>query len=69
MKTKQWIRDYAGRVLGSVETESSGNKIIRDQYGRVLGKYDKRADVTRDLYGRVVAKGDQSAMLITRPRR
>lgn len=69
MKTKQWIRDYAGRVLGSVETESSGNRIIRDQYGKVLGRYDKRADVTRDLYGRVVAKGDQSAMLITRPRR
>lgn len=68
MKTKQIIRDYAGRVLGSVETESNGNKIIRDFYGRILGRYDKRADVTRDLYGRVVAKGDQSSMLISNPR-
>lgn len=69
MKTKQIIRDYAGRILGSVETESNGNKIIRDFYGKVLGRYDKRADVTRDFYGRVVAKGDHSSMLITRPKR
>lgn len=69
MKTKQIIRDYAGRILGSVETESNGNKIIRDFYGKVLGRYDKRADVTRDFYGRVVAKGDHSSMLITKPKR
>lgn len=69
MKTKQWIRDYAGRVLGSVETDNVGNKIVRDLYGKVLGKYDKRADLTRDLYGHVVAKGDHSSMLITRPKR
>lgn len=69
MKTKQWIRDYAGRVIGSVETDSLGNKIVRDLYGKILGKYDKRADVTRDLYGRILAKGDHSSMLISRPRR
>lgn len=69
MKTKQLIRDYAGRVLGSVETDNVGNKLVRDLYGKVLGKYDKRADVTRDLYGRVVAKGDHSSMLIARPQR
>ena len=65
MKTKQLIRDFAGRILGSVETEVNGNKIVRDFYGRLLGKYDKRADVTRDKYGRIVARGDQCGILIS----
>ncbi len=64
MKSRQQVRDYCGRILGSIETESNGDKLIRDFYGRVLGRYDKRADLTRDKYGRVVARGDQSAMLI-----
>lgn len=64
MRTTQQIRDFAGRILGSIETESNGDKIVRDFYGRILGRYNKRADVTRDKYGRIVARGDQCSMLI-----
>jgi len=64
MKNKQLIRDYAGRILGSIETDHLGNKVVRDFYGRITGRYIKSADLTRDQYGRVVARGDQCSMLI-----
>ena len=61
---KEVVRDFHGRILGTITTDATGNKIVRDFYGRVLGKYDKVNNVTRDFYGRVVAKGDRSAGLI-----
>ena len=64
MNDKEIIRDFHGRVLGTITTDNSGNKVVRDFYGRILGKYDKRANVTRDFYGRIVAKGDRTAALI-----
>lgn len=58
MATKEPIKDWQGKILGFIETESNGNKVLRDFYGRILGKYDKSLDVTRDFYGRQVGKGD-----------
>ena len=58
MATKEPIKDWQGKFLGFMETESNGNKVLRDFYGRILGKYDKSLDVTRDFYGRQVGKGD-----------
>lgn len=55
---KETLRDWTGKIIGFVETDSSGNKVLRDFYGRILGKYDKPMNVTRDFYGRVVGKGD-----------
>ena len=64
MNEREVIRDFHGRVLGTITTDSIGNKVVRDFYGKILGKYDKKANVTRDFYGRVVAKGDRSSGLI-----
>ena len=61
---KQVIREFGGKIIGYIETDKSGDKVIRDFYGRILGRYDKRQNVTRDFYGRIVANGDQSALLI-----
>ena len=58
MATKEPIKDWQGKILGFMETESNGNKVLRDFYGRILGKYDQSLDVTRDFYGRQVGKGD-----------
>lgn len=60
----QTVRDFSGRILGYIETDNQGNKIIRDFYRVILGKYDKKNNVTRDFYGRVVARGDASASFI-----
>lgn len=67
MIKKEKIRDWTGKIIGFVETDSvTGNKVIRDFYGRIVGKYDKRADVTRDFYGNKVARGDQLLMMLNR---
>lgn len=65
MRDKQPIREWNGKIIGWVEIDSiTGDKIIRDFYGRILGKYDKKFNVTRDFYGRVLYKGDQSGLLL-----
>lgn len=64
MNDKEVIRDFYGRILGTITTDKSGNKIVRDFYGKILGKYDKKSNLTRDFYGRIVAKGDRSSALI-----
>mgnify|MGYP006864405277 CR=1 FL=1 len=64
MSDREVVRDFYGRILGTITTDSTGNKTVRDFYGRILGKYDKKQNVTRDFYGRIVAKGDRSSALI-----
>ncbi len=66
MNNMQIIRNAAGRVILKIETEPNGNKIVRDFYGRVVGRYDKKNDVTRDFYGRIVARGDNCGMFATK---
>lgn len=61
---KEFIRDFYGRIIGSIETDTNGNKVARDFYGRRLGTYDKKSNMTRDFYGRIITKGDQTSGLI-----
>ena len=58
------IKDWTGKILGFVETDSAGNKILRNFQLQILGKYDKNRDITQDFYGRQVAKGDCLMMLL-----
>lgn len=60
---EQIIREFNGRIIGFIQEDEKGNKIVRDFHRRVLGRYDKVSNTTRDFYGRVIAKGDSSAML------
>lgn len=61
---KEPIKDWRGKVIGFVETDSVGNKILRDYQGHILGKYNKQLDKTQDFHGRQVAKGDCIMMLL-----
>lgn len=63
---RQIIKDWRGKILGYVDTDRNGNKIVRNFYRKVLGKYDKRTNTTRDFYGKLVAKGDQCSLLLSR---
>ena len=69
MSNKQIVRAFNGKIIGSIETDNRGNKIVRDFYGKILGRYIKDSDVTRDFYGKIIAKGDQSAMLLSMARK
>lgn len=64
MRKIQTIRDFYNRIIGYIETDDKGNKIAKDFYRRVVGKYDAKQDVTRDFYNRIIAKGDITASLI-----
>ena len=66
MITRERVQDWTGKLIGFIDTDSvTGNKTIRDFYGKIKGKYNKRLNITQDFYGRTVAKGDQSAMMLT----
>ena len=64
MTEREVIKDFHGRILGTITTDDKGNKVVRAFYGRIKGKYDKKSNVTRDFYGRIVAHGDRSAALV-----
>lgn len=64
MDDREVVRDFYGRIIGTITTDKNGNKVVRDFYGRILGRYDKKQNVTRDFYGRIVARGDRSSGLI-----
>lgn len=69
MKKITPIRDFYNRILGYIETDDKGNKVAKDFYRRVLGKYDSKQDVTRDFYNRIIAKGDITAALIQKSKK
>lgn len=61
---KEVIRDFYGKILGTIETDNKGNKTVRNFYGKILGYYDKANNVTRDFYKKIIARGDQTSGLI-----
>ena len=61
---KEYIKDFYGRILGSITTDEKGNKTIRDFYGKILGYYFKDKNITTDFYKRIISKGDRASSLI-----
>lgn len=56
--TSTRIRDFYGRMLGTLEEDKDGNQQVRNFSGQILATYDKKLDVTRDFYGRILTKGN-----------
>ena len=61
---KDYIRSWKGKILGSYETASDGTITLRDFYGRILGKYSPKDNITRDFYGRKIGSGNQLGRLV-----
>lgn len=65
MIKREKIQDWRGKIIGFIEEDSTtGNKVVKDFYGRIVGRYNKKFDITQDFYGRQVAKGDRVMMLL-----
>ena len=62
--SKEYVRDFYGRIIGSYETDSQGKITLRDFHGRILGKYDPKENKTRDFYGHIVGQGNTLALLL-----
>ena len=58
------LRDRAGNVVGSIETQSNGDQILRNAENEVRGYYDAESDVTRDADKHIVAKGNKLRSMI-----
>lgn len=61
---KETIRNFSGQIIAYYEHQPNGDIVVRDFYGRILGKYDKQFDVTREFSGIIIAKGNAIGMLI-----
>lgn len=59
------VKDFSGRILARIETDSRGNKTVRNFNNWILGRYDAQSNTTRDFYGRIVARGDACSLLIS----
>lgn len=63
MRNEITIKEFSGKIIGYIEILPNGDKVVRDFYRKILGRYDKMMDVTRDFYGRIIGRGDVSSML------
>ena len=57
MNNRELIKDFYGKVIGSIETQGT-KQIARDFYGRIVGRYDSADNKTKDFYGRIVSTGN-----------
>ena len=58
------ITDRAGVVVGSIETQANGDKVLRNAQNEIRGYYEAKGDVTRDADKNIVAKGDKLRSMI-----
>jgi len=58
------IRDHAGNVLGSIETQANGDQVLRNAQEEVRGYYESEGDFTRDADKNIVAKGNKLRSMI-----
>lgn len=58
MPQKITLKDDRFRIIGYVEINDNGNKVLKDEHFRIKGYYDARANVTKDDHFRIVAHCD-----------
>jgi hypothetical protein len=64
---KEYIRDFQHRVLGSVTSGfATGNVVVRDGDGRLLGRTNDRIQETRDSKGRIISSNAADPGLLIR---
>ncbi|QCP47873.1 hypothetical protein FAZ95_00935 [Trinickia violacea] len=62
----EYLRNDHFKIIGSIETDSSGKQVARDAHFNRVGEYDPREDRTRDSHFRIVGTGNQLAGLVWR---
>ena len=60
----QELRDSSNRLLGKIQTLSSGKMEIRDASNRLKGTYDPKSNETRAPSNRLVGKGNLLSSLL-----
>lgn len=65
--SREPVREFGGKIIGWVETDSEGNQDIRNFYGVIIARYDARINVTRDFYGKVLTQGNTASGQLFNP--
>ena len=58
------IKDFSGKIVGFIDVDEKGNKVVRKFNLMIVGRYDAKLDVTKDFQNRVIARGDVSGSLL-----
>ena len=66
---RETIKDAAGKLLGSIERNSSGAERAYDSNGQIVGSYDRGNNITKSPTGELLAKGNALSGLIFSRRR
>ena len=61
---RETLKDSSFRILGYIETRSSGEKVAMDSNFRILGYYYPGRNVTQDAQFRIIAYCDALSYLI-----
>jgi len=61
---RESVKDWMGRILGWVDTNSDGNQIAYNFGLRVLAKYDAQRNITTDFAGRKLSEGNTAIAYI-----
>ena len=61
---REAVKDWTGKVLGWVDTDSRGNQTVYNFGMRVLAKYDAQNDRTTDFAGKVLSRGNTAVAYI-----
>lgn len=58
------IKDFYGRIIGFQDTQPNGDIIAKNEYGKILGRYDAKMKMTKTENGKIVSRGDTTSALI-----
>jgi len=64
MANRQELRTPTGKLIGYIESDSTGRLTGRTATGRAVGSYDPKSDITRTPTGAVYGKGNMLSALI-----
>jgi len=61
---REEIKDYNGTIIAVVESDSSGNEVLKTYKGEILGKYNSNRNITQTYKGVIVSQGNTLTHLI-----
>jgi hypothetical protein len=59
---REIIRNGKLEIIGYRETGSGNREILRDESGRILGRYETDTRITRDTSGKITGRGSNQLL-------
>lgn len=61
---QQVLKDASFRIIGYIDTDSSGKQTIKDSSFRIKGYYDPKTNQTKDSSFRIIGTGNLLTTLL-----